>query len=72
MPTDLRTLAVDVLDQVVAELSAGDPSENGALLARAAEDWPGYRKAVESVLGAPTWTGPWGAADFPEPPRPSY
>lgn len=52
--------------------ASGDPSENGAVLARAAEDWPGSRKAVESVPGAPTWTGPWDAADFPEPPHPSY
>ncbi|MGW6565429.1 hypothetical protein [Streptomyces sp. NPDC054975] len=51
---------------------AGDPSENGDVIARAAEDWPEYLRAVESVLGAPTWTGPWDAADFPEPPHPSY
>ncbi|MFE5631551.1 hypothetical protein [Streptomyces sp. NPDC056543] len=49
-----------------------EPSENGAVLARAVEDWPVYLKAVESVLGAPAWTGPWDAADFPEPPHPSY
>ncbi|MEU6945809.1 hypothetical protein ABZ957_11360 [Streptomyces sp. NPDC046316] len=55
-----------------SHLKAGDPSENGAVLTRAAEDWPTYLNAVQSVLGAPTWTGPWDAPDFPEPPHRSY
>ncbi|MGW2016435.1 hypothetical protein [Streptomyces sp. NPDC001927] len=53
-------------------VKAADASDNGAVLTRAAEDWPSYLSAVQSVLGAPTWTGPWDAADFPEPPHRSY
>ncbi|WP_240110884.1 hypothetical protein [Streptomyces sp. MUM 203J] len=60
------------LDHYAWHVKAGDASENGAVLARAAETWPVYLKAVEEVLGAPTWTGPWNAEDFPEPLHPAY
>ncbi|MFG2644532.1 hypothetical protein ACGFYP_26595 [Streptomyces sp. NPDC048370] len=51
---------------------AGDPTENDAVLTRATQDWPLHVKAVESVLGTPTWSGSWNAPDFPEPPDRSY
>ncbi|WP_137993564.1 hypothetical protein [Streptomyces vilmorinianum] len=52
------------------QLRAGAATENGAVFDTAAETWPAYLKAAEGVFGAPTWTGPWDAADFPEPPHP--
>ncbi|MFJ3581235.1 hypothetical protein ACIPPS_03210 [Streptomyces sp. NPDC090127] len=63
---------VEVARHYACQVMADDPAENAAVLARAAQDWPDHLKAVESVLGPPTWTGPWDAADFPEPPHPSY
>ncbi|MEU4270118.1 hypothetical protein [Streptomyces sp. NPDC026092] len=54
------------------QLRADSAEENGAVFDAAAETWPTYLKAAESVLGAPTWTGPWDADDFPEPPHPRY
>ncbi|MCX5585456.1 hypothetical protein [Streptomyces erythrochromogenes] len=54
------------------QVSAGSGDENGAVHAAAAEVWPAYLKAAEEVLGAPSWSGNWDSADFPEPPRPDY
>ncbi|MFD3945087.1 hypothetical protein [Streptomyces sp. NPDC058579] len=53
-------------------LKTGDPAAYDTALTRAEANWPVYLKAVESVLGSPTWSGPWNAADFPEPPHRSY
>ncbi|MCX4527032.1 MULTISPECIES: hypothetical protein [unclassified Streptomyces] len=47
-------------------------AENSAVFDTAAATWPAYLRAAEGVLGTPTWTGAWDAADFPEPPHPSY
>ncbi|MFI5544896.1 hypothetical protein ACIA6E_14125 [Streptomyces sp. NPDC051815] len=50
-------------------LGADEPSENPALLAGAADEWPTFLRAAESVLGPAAWNGPWDAPDFPEPPE---
>ncbi|MFJ4778315.1 hypothetical protein [Streptomyces sp. NPDC088762] len=63
---------VESLSHYPWQVKAGTAAENGEVLSVAAETWPVYLKAAEEVLGAPTWTGSWDAADFPEPPVPSY
>lgn len=60
------------LNHYAWQLLAESGEENGALHAAAAEVWPAYLKAAEDVLGTPTWSGDWDAADFPEPPRPDF
>ncbi|MFD8145113.1 hypothetical protein [Streptomyces sp. NPDC059708] len=50
-------------------LNADEASENPGLLVRAADEWPEFVKAAESVLGPAVWNGAWDAPDFPEPPE---
>ncbi|GAA0280409.1 hypothetical protein GCM10010302_17730 [Streptomyces polychromogenes] len=54
------------------QVKAGSAAENNEVLTTAAAVWPAHLEAAVGVLGAPTWTGPWDAPDFPEPPHPSY
>ncbi|RPF41331.1 hypothetical protein EDD96_5128 [Streptomyces sp. Ag109_G2-6] len=54
------------------QLMAEDAAENSAVFDTMAATWPEFLGAATSVLGAPTWTGPWDAVDFPEPPNPRY
>ncbi|WP_137993562.1 hypothetical protein [Streptomyces vilmorinianum] len=63
---------VESLTHYAWQVRADSPAENSAVLATAAEIWPTHLEAAASVLGAPTWSGSWDAADFPEPPHPSY
>ncbi|MFF3016558.1 hypothetical protein [Streptomyces sp. NPDC057939] len=60
---------VDSLSHWAWRVEAADAVENPALLAHAAEQWPEFLRSAESVLGQPAWSGPWDAADFPEPPE---
>lgn len=53
-------------------LKAEEASENPALLARSAEEWPAFLKAAEDVLGPAAWNGVWNAPDFPEPPEQGF
>ncbi|MFG2667340.1 hypothetical protein ACGFY6_24250 [Streptomyces sp. NPDC048387] len=63
---------IGALNHYAWQVLAGSGEENGAVHTAAAEMWPAYLKAAEAVLGAPTWSGDWDAADFPEPPRPDF
>ncbi|MFJ8161639.1 hypothetical protein ACIRBY_11945 [Streptomyces sp. NPDC096136] len=54
------------------QLKADSPAENGEVFATAATAWSAHLEAATGVLGTPTWAGSWDAADFPEPPHPSY
>ncbi|MFF1624819.1 hypothetical protein ACFVXW_23000 [Streptomyces sp. NPDC058251] len=58
---------VDRVDYLAWDVSAGSAGENAQVFSAAAEAWPVHLAAVASALGAPTWTGPWDAPDFPEP-----
>ncbi|MFF5706649.1 hypothetical protein ACFY7H_29815 [Streptomyces sp. NPDC012794] len=60
------------LNHYAWQVLAGSGEEYGAVHAAAAEVWPAYLKAAEDVLGTPTWSGDWDAADFPQPPRPGF
>lgn len=60
---------VQVLATTFWNLRADDPSENDAVLARAAEVWPAYEAAARSVLGEPAFSGAWDDPEFPEPPH---
>uniref|UniRef100_A0AAU2JR52 DUF317 domain-containing protein n=1 Tax=Streptomyces sp. NBC_00049 TaxID=2903617 RepID=A0AAU2JR52_9ACTN len=53
-------------------LKVDDASENPGLLTHAADEWPAFVKAAESVLGPAAWNGSWDAPDFPEPPEPAF
>ncbi|MFF9015948.1 hypothetical protein ACF09C_23655 [Streptomyces sp. NPDC014870] len=60
------------LNHFAWQMSADTAADNPAVFGTVDQTWPAYLKAAEGVLGAPTWTGPWDAADFPEPPHPGY
>ncbi|MFC9926964.1 hypothetical protein [Streptomyces sp. NPDC127190] len=63
---------VDRLDHVAWDLAAATPADNEQVIGAAADAWARYLDAAAGVLGAPLWTGPWDAPDFPEPPHGSY
>ncbi|MEU2582822.1 hypothetical protein ABZ612_07635 [Streptomyces avermitilis] len=62
---------VDRVGHLAWHLDADAAGDNPQVVATAAEAWPVYLGAAESVLGTPTWTGPWDSSDFPDAPHES-
>ncbi|MCQ9184961.1 hypothetical protein KMT30_39210 [Streptomyces sp. IBSBF 2953] len=63
---------VTAVAHAVWSVRAGTAAENEALTALTAAKWPAYVAAVRSALSAPTWSGDWDTAGFPDPPGRGY
>ncbi|MFC9926956.1 hypothetical protein [Streptomyces sp. NPDC127190] len=60
------------IEHALWSVRANGTAENGAVTALAAQRWPAYLAATQATLGAPTWSGDWDTAGFPDPPGTGY